>query len=76
MKSQKSREAPQIERIPEAISSPQAKLIYLCLEATGGATVDDLEETLALKKIDILSVLNSLQGDGLVEQDGEEYVVA
>lgn len=75
MASQESQLAERLEPVPDRIESSQAKLVYLCLEATGGATIEDLEETLTMKKIDILSVLNSLSSDGLVEQDGDRYVV-
>ena len=70
------RRAERLAPIPEEIESPRAKLVYLWLEAADGATVDDLGTALAMKKIDILSVLNSLSSAGLVERDGDEYVVA
>lgn len=60
--------------LPTELSSPQGKLVYLYLEATGGATVNDLNEALAMKKIAILSVLNSLSGNDLIEKDGDTYV--
>ena len=62
--------AAQLDPIPDEIASPQAKLVYLYLEAAGEATVDDLNEVLAMKKIDVLSVLNCLSSKGLVETDG------
>lgn len=67
---------PKINPLPDDLSSPQAKLVYLYLEATGGATLDDLNETLAMKKIAILSVLNSLTSRGLVDTDGSHYVAS
>ena len=66
----------ELEPVPETLDSCQAKLVYLCLEATGGATVDDLGELLAMKKLSILSLLNTLSSQDLVEQRGAEYVVA
>lgn len=66
----------QIRPLPETLNSPQAKLVYLYLEAAGGATVCDLNEMLVMKKIDILSVLNSLSSEDLVEKDGRHYVTA
>ncbi|MEY7847641.1 MarR family transcriptional regulator [Natrarchaeobius sp. A-rgal3] len=65
-----------IEPVPDQLESAQAKLVYFYLETTGGATVDELSETLSLKKIDALSVLHSLRSVGLLEKDGSEYVVA
>ena len=60
----------QLEPIPAEIASPQAKLVYLYLEAAGTATVDDLNEVLTMKKIDVLSVLDCLSSKGLVDVDG------
>ncbi|NUB93946.1 MarR family transcriptional regulator [Haloterrigena sp. SYSU A558-1] len=76
MSSQKQRPEPRIEPIPEELDSAQAKLVFLCLEATGGATVDDLGDLLAMKKLSILSLLNELSSENLIERRGEEYVVA
>ncbi|MFU8867358.1 MarR family transcriptional regulator [Natronococcus sp.] len=64
----------QLEPLPTEIESPQAKLVYLYLEASGGATASDLNEVLAMKKIGVLSVLNCLTAEGLVEKNGAEYV--
>lgn len=64
----------QLEPIPDELSSPQAKLVYLYIDAVGGATVDDLNEGLAMKKISVLSILSSLTGEGIVEKDETRYV--
>ncbi|WP_306055189.1 helix-turn-helix domain-containing protein [Natronococcus wangiae] len=63
-----------LDPIPAELDSPQGKLVYLYLEATGGATATDLNEALAMKKIAVLSILNSLSSQGLVEKDGDVYV--
>ncbi|MFC4541091.1 MarR family transcriptional regulator [Halosolutus amylolyticus] len=63
-----------LDRLPTELDSPQAKLVYLYLDATGGSTVADLKETLAMQKIAILSVLASLSKQGLVAKEGETYV--
>lgn len=65
-----------IAPLPDDLTSPEAKLVYLYVDAAGGATVNDLNETLAMKKMSILSVLNSLSSEGLVEKSGNEYVAA
>ncbi|ELY64127.1 MarR family transcriptional regulator [Natronococcus jeotgali] len=65
----------QLDPLPDQLDSPQAKLVYLYLEASGGATATDLNEVLAMKKIAVLSVLNCLEGEGLVEKNDAEYVV-
>ena len=76
MSSQKRRSTPRIEPVPDQLDSTQAKLVYLCLEATGGATADELGDLLAMKQLSVLSLLNTLSGQGLVERHGTEYVVA
>jgi MarR family transcriptional regulator, organic hydroperoxide resistance regulator len=64
----------QLDPIPTEIASPQAKLVYLYLEATGSATASDLNEALSMKKLAVLSVLNSLSSQDLVEQEDGAYV--
>lgn len=76
MSSQKHRPQRQLEPVPDDLDSAQAKLVYVYLEATGGATIDDLRKTLAMKKLSILSVLNTLSSAGYVDRRGERYVVA
>lgn len=61
------------QQLPTELDSPQAKLVYLYLEAADGATASDLTEALSMKKIAILSVLNSLSSQGLVEKDDATY---
>ncbi|SDR26291.1 MarR family transcriptional regulator [Natronobacterium texcoconense] len=64
------------DQLPAELESPQAKLVYLYLEATDGATATDLTDGLAMKKIAILSVLNQLSSEGLVEKTGTTYAAA
>lgn len=64
-----------ISHLPTEIKSPQGKLVYLTLDATDGTTVDELGQILAMKKITILSVLNSLSTEGLIEKQDTEYVL-
>ncbi|GAB7018679.1 MarR family transcriptional regulator [Halostagnicola sp. A-GB9-2] len=60
--------------LPTELNSSQAKLVYLYLETTGGATVGELSETLSMKKMATLSVMNSLSTQGLVEKVDDEYI--
>ncbi|QCC56729.1 MarR family transcriptional regulator (plasmid) [Natronorubrum bangense] len=76
LKTQKQRPASRIDPVPDTLDSAQAKLVYIYLEATDGATVEELGATLAMQKLSILSVLNTLSSAGIVEQDGDEYVVS
>jgi hypothetical protein len=64
------------ETLPDTITSPRAKLVYLYLDVTGAATVEDLQDCLDMRKIDLLSVLNSLAGDGHIANDSGTYTVA
>lgn len=75
MASQKHRPVSQIDPVPDDLESAQAKLVYLYLDVAEGATIDELGEILVMKKITILSVLNSLSSAGYVEQAGSEYIV-
>ncbi|WP_222918154.1 MarR family winged helix-turn-helix transcriptional regulator [Natrinema sp. SYSU A 869] len=74
MGSQQHRPAMQIDPVPDGLESAQAKLVYIYLDVAEGATVDELGEILAMKKINILSVLNSLSSAGYVERTGSGYV--
>ena len=67
---------PSIDALPDELDSPRAKLVYLYLHVAGGATLQDLQETLGLKKITLFSILDALDGRGLVEEDGEQYAVS
>ncbi|MBZ6494125.1 MarR family transcriptional regulator [Natrinema longum] len=75
MASQTRRRA-RIDPVPDDLESAHAKLVYIYLEVAEGATIEELGEILAMKKINILSVLNSLSSAGYVEQAESEYVLA
>ena len=76
MTSQTHRPSTQIDPVPDDLESARAKLVYLTLTASGGATAEELGDLLAMKQINILSVLNSLSSAGHIERSGSEYVVA
>ena len=63
-------------QLPTEIDSAQGKLVYLTLEVTGEATVTDLNRTLNMRKISILSVLSSLSSQGLIERTDAGYALA
>ena len=64
------------DSLPQGVTSPQAKLVYLYLDLANGATVGELEEALALKKITILSLLECLSERDLVERTESGYTTA
>ncbi|WP_254765065.1 helix-turn-helix domain-containing protein [Natrinema marinum] len=76
MTSQKPHPTTRIDPVPDDLESARAKLVYIYLDAADGATAEELGEILAMKKINILSVLNSLSSAGYVERLDAEYVVA
>ncbi|RKD93508.1 phenylalanine--tRNA ligase subunit alpha [Halopiger aswanensis] len=63
-----------IDPLPAELESSQGKLVYLFLEATGGATLTDLHRSLGMQKMAILSVLEALSAQNLVERTETEYV--
>ncbi|ELY64910.1 hypothetical protein [Natrinema versiforme] len=65
-----------LDQLPTELDSAQSKLVYLTLEATGGATTADLSRLLNMQQLTILSVLSSLESEDLIAQSGSEYVLA
>ena len=56
--------------LPAELDSPQAKLVYLYLATAGESTIDEVADTLSMKKLSALSVLRSLSNEELIERDG------
>lgn len=64
-----------MDAIPTDLRSPRAKLVYLYLRNSGGATVEQLARALDMQKIALFSVLKTLRQRGLVDRDREQYVL-
>ncbi|EFW93090.1 hypothetical protein ZOD2009_04482 [Haladaptatus paucihalophilus DX253] len=62
--------------MPDELDSPRAKLVYLSLATTGGATLDELQTGLDLPKITLYTIIRTLRERGLVRQDGEALTLA
>ncbi|GKZ12487.1 TrmB family transcriptional regulator [Haladaptatus sp. W1] len=62
--------------LPDELDSPRAKLVYLSLATTGGATLDELQTGLDLPKITLYTIIRTLRERGLVRQDGEALTLA
>ncbi|WP_423744563.1 helix-turn-helix domain-containing protein (plasmid) [Haladaptatus sp. SPP-AMP-3] len=62
--------------LPDELDSPRAKLVYLSLATTGGATLDELQTGLDLPKITLYTIIRTLRERGLVRQDGEALMLA
>jgi DNA-binding MarR family transcriptional regulator len=74
MSTQRPVTRPDTRPLPGNIDSPRAKLVYLALSTGGASTADELRDTLGLKKIDLFSILDTLDARGLVEYNGDRYV--
>jgi len=62
--------------LPEELTAADSKLVYLFVSVSDGATVDDLQSSLDIKKISLFPVLDTLSDRGLIERVDEEYVAA
>jgi hypothetical protein len=57
--------------LPDEVTSPQGKLVYLYLDVRGTVTVDELGASLGLPKLTLFSILQTLGEYGLVVRDGD-----
>jgi DNA-binding MarR family transcriptional regulator len=62
--------------VPSELTSAQSKLVYLYLDCGGSATVDDIADSLGLKKITLYPVLESLESRGFVAIEGNRYATS
>lgn len=74
-KTQQPQSTTGIDSVPSDLDSPQAKLVYLYLATTDGSTVDDISQSLAMKKISVLSLLSTLRSADHVTERDQRYVV-
>ena len=61
-------------RLPQSVSSPQAKLVYFYLDRLGPAPADEVAEALGLQKLAVYGVLRTLARRELVEERENGYV--
>jgi MarR family transcriptional regulator, organic hydroperoxide resistance regulator len=64
---------PAIE-LPSTFETSGAKLVYLYLDLTGEATIDELQAALGMRKVTLYSLLQTLTATDLVDREGTEYV--
>ena len=62
--------------LPNGVSSPRAKLVYLYLATHGAVCEDDLCDGLSMKRISLYSILKTLRESGHVEKADDRYVLA
>lgn len=60
--------------MPDDLTSPQTKLVYLSLLQAENATATDLQERLGLSKLTLFAVLESLVASNLVARTEDGYV--
>lgn len=60
--------------VPDGLSAAESKLVYLFVATSGGATLDDLQSSLDLKKITLFPVLHALSERGLIERSDDACV--
>ncbi|MCL9813934.1 MarR family transcriptional regulator [Natranaeroarchaeum aerophilus] len=59
--------------LPEEITSPRAKLVYLHIAISGDVSVRELEQTLRMSKLALFGVLDSLESGGFISQVDQRY---
>jgi predicted transcriptional regulator len=62
-------------RLPEELTSPRAKLVYLYVATHGGASIDELSVRLGMKKLALYSIVELLGSRELIRRDGSRYVL-
>ena len=66
--------APESVAVPPELSSDGTKLVYLYLQVNGESTLDDLNQSLEMKTISLLPILNTLQSKELVDRQDNCYL--
>jgi DNA-binding MarR family transcriptional regulator len=61
---------------PDDIESPPAKMVYLYLASYGEATVSELRDGLDLSTLSVLTLLETLESNGLVRREETGYRLA
>ncbi len=62
--------------VPSDLSSDGTKLVYLYLQVSGESTLEELNQSLEMKTISLLPILNTLQSKELVDRQDNYYLPA
>ncbi len=62
--------------VPPELASDGTKLVYLYLQVTGAATLDELNQSLEMKTISLLPILDTLVRKDLVSRENNRYLPA
>ncbi|MFO7834514.1 MAG: TrmB family transcriptional regulator [Halohasta sp.] len=65
---------PESVSVPAELTSDGTKLVYLYLQVAGESTVSELNQSLEMKTISLLPILNTLVGMDLVAREGDAYL--
>lgn len=57
--------------LPEGLSAPLEKLVYLYVRESGGASIYDLRDALGVPQLRLYPTIRSLASRQLVEHDGD-----
>ncbi len=60
--------------VPSDLSADGTKLVYLYLQVSGESTLEELNQSLEMKSISLLPILNTLQSKELVDRQAEYYL--
>jgi len=60
--------------VPSGLTSDGTKLVYLYLQVSGESTLDELNQSLEMKTISLLPILDTLVGLDLVAREGNTYL--
>lgn len=65
---------PQSVSVPSELSSDGTKLVYLYLQVSGSSTLEELNQSLEMKTISLLPILNTLLSKDLVDREDNYYL--
>ncbi|MFC7007702.1 MarR family transcriptional regulator [Halalkalicoccus salilacus] len=65
-----------LDQMPAALNSSSSKLVYLYLATVDEATISELQSTLEMQQLTLFPTLDTLEGEGLIEREGETFTVA
>ncbi|ELY52112.1 hypothetical protein C493_16584 [Natronolimnohabitans innermongolicus JCM 12255] len=59
--------------LPDDLTAPQTKLVYVTLQSVGEATASDLQDLLGLSKLSLMPVLTSLVANDYIVRTEDGY---
>ena len=62
-----------LTQMPATLDSSNSKLVYLYLATVDEATISELQSTLDMQQLALFPTLDTLEGEGLIERDGETF---